>query len=251
MSECLISAQDIAYHRRGKPIIQNVTLELQPQEILTVIGPNGAGKTTLIRLLLKLLSPTQGRVVHQRGIRVGFTPQRCLIDPMIPLTVERFLTLNQRLAPGTVERALSEVGAQRCRQQALSELSGGEWQRVLLARAITREPDVLVLDEPTQGVDLVGQTELYECVDNLRNRYHCGVILVSHDLNIVMAKTDRVLCLNRHICCEGRPEAVSQNPDFIRLFGLQKASHLALYSHHHDHTHQLGGDVTEENADDV
>jgi zinc transport system ATP-binding protein len=236
----LIEAQRVGLRIGRHELLSNIDLGLQSGEILSLIGPNGAGKTTLLRVLLGVLEPTSGRVVRRPGLTLGYVPQRLQLDPALPLSVARFLALGRGRRPGD---ALAEVGAGHLEQALMAELSGGEFQRVTLARALAREPDLLLLDEPAQGVDFAGQLELYALIEQVRDRHGCGVLLVSHDLHVVMAATDRVVCLNRHVCCAGRPEAVSRHPEYLALFGARAAAGLAVYSHAHDHHHDLGGAV--------
>nr|WP_250460712.1 ATP-binding cassette domain-containing protein [Microbulbifer sp. GX H0434] len=221
----------------GRQLLQDITLELHAGEIVTVIGPNGAGKTTLLRLLLGLTAPTGGRVRRRPGLRLGYMPQRLQIDPSMPMSVARFVQLGQ--ARVSVAEALERVGAGHLADASLAALSGGEMQRVLLARAASRKPQLLVLDEPTQGVDLGGQGEVYRLIANLRDELGCGVLLVSHDLHLVMAATDQVICINQHICCHGAPEQVSRDPAYLELFGDK----VAPYTHQHNHEHDLSGDI--------
>ena len=227
-------------------VVSNVSISIASGEVVALIGPNGAGKTTLVRVLLGLLQPQRGTVRRRPGLKVGYMPQRMAIDPALPLTVERLLRLAVPLGADIAFRlqaALDEVGAGHLAAAAMQELSGGETQRVLLARALLREPDLLVLDEPVQGVDVAGQVELYALIARIRERRHCGVLVISHDLHLVMAATDRVVCLNHHVCCAGHPEAVSRDPAFVALFGSQAATAFAIYHHHHDHQHDAHGDV--------
>jgi len=240
----LLQLHDIRFSRNGRQILTGVSLSLEPGEILTIIGPNGAGKSCLIRITLGLERPDSGERLLKPGLRVGYMPQKLPLNESLPLSVQRFLELAQpRRNLPALKAALAEVGASHVQGSALRTLSGGEFQRVLLARALLREPDLLVLDEPTQGVDITGQEELYDLITQVRDRHGCGVLMVSHDLHLVMAATDRVLCLNQHICCQGQPETVSRHPEYLRLFGLPADSHLAIYSHHHDHHHDLHGNV--------
>ena len=224
-------------------MLRDISLELQPAEIVTVIGPNGAGKTTLLRLLLGLTKPTTGSVTRLPGLRLGYMPQRLQIDSTMPMTVARFLQLG--IDGVNVADALERVAAPHLANSRLADLSGGEMQRVLLARAAARKPQLLVLDEPTQGVDLGGQSEVYQLIAQLRDELKCGVLLVSHDLHLVMAATDRVLCLNQHICCHGHPEQVSRDPAYLEMFGDK----LAPYTHHHNHHHDIGGEIVDEGCD--
>ena len=242
MSEPLIRLQQVSVGFRQESVLENVQLTVSAGEIVTLIGPNGAGKTTLVRAVLGLLKPGSGSVWRKPRLRIGYMPQKLTVDPTLPLSVLRFL----RLVPGvdrhTALAALAEVGAEQVIDSPLQNISGGELQRVLLARALLREPELLVLDEPVQGVDVAGQAELYRLITQLRDRHGCGVLMVSHDLHLVMSTTDQVVCLNRHVCCSGHPEQVSGDPAFVELFG-QDAQSLAIYHHHHDHSHDLHGAV--------
>ena len=242
MSDTLIRLDGVAVSFNGQPVLDDVQLSVQPGEIVTLIGPNGAGKTTLVRVVLGLLQPERGSVRRTPRLRIGYMPQKLHVDATLPLSVLRFL----RLVPGVDRKralaALAEVGAEQVIDSPLQSISGGEMQRVLLARALLREPQLLVLDEPVQGVDVAGQAELYRLISRLRERHGCGVLMVSHDLHLVMSATDQVVCLNRHVCCSGHPEQVSGDPAFIELFG-QDAKSLAVYHHHHDHDHDLHGGV--------
>ena len=224
-------------------VLQDVDITVRPGEITTIIGPNGAGKTTLLKLLLGLYTPTAGRVERRNGLRIGYMPQRLVIDPVLPLTVARLMTLTVRCPRSRILAALEETEVAHLADAAVQSLSGGEMQRVLLARALLAEPDVLVLDEPVQGVDFAGEAALYELIGALRHRRGCGVVMVSHDLHIVMAATDHVLCLNRHVCCAGTAESVGQHPEYVRLFGRRAAQALAVYTHHHNHAHTQAGNV--------
>ena len=245
MSEALIRLAGVGVTFAGQSVLQDVQLSVQPGEIVTLIGPNGAGKTTLVRAVLGLLKPDRGSVWRKPRLRIGYMPQKLHVDATLPLSVLRFL----RLVPGVertqVQAALAEVGAEQVIDSPLQSVSGGELQRVLLARALLREPELLVLDEPVQGVDVSGQAELYRLITQLRDRHGCGVLMVSHDLHLVMSTTDQVVCLNRHVCCSGHPEQVSFDPAFVELFG-EDAKSLAIYHHHHDHEHDLHGAVVSE-----
>jgi zinc transport system ATP-binding protein len=240
----LLSARGLGIARAGRTILADIDLDIRPREIVTLIGPNGAGKTTLVRALLGLERPDAGRIVRRPGLSVGYVPQRFDVDRTLPMTVERFLSLGAKAREaGRIRRTLGEVGAERVIGQQLSELSGGELQRVVLARALLNDPDLLVLDEPASGVDYVGEAELYALIGSLRDSRGFGVLLISHDLHVVMAKSDRVVCINRHVCCSGVPETVAQHPEYTRLFGPEQARTFAVYQHHHDHRHDLSGDT--------
>lgn len=239
----LISARQVTLTRQGRVLLQDVDLDLWPGEIVTLIGPNGAGKTTLVKALLGLETIDQGQIYRRPELALGYVPQKFDLDSALPLTVERFLALgmDQLVDRAKIISALDEVGAPNVLRQQLHQISGGELQRVLLARALLRAPDILILDEPAQGVDLAGEIELYDLISEVRDRYGMSVLLVSHDLHTVMARSNRVICLNRHVCCSGVPDTVSKHPEYERLFGVAAAKSIAIYRHDHDHSHDLSG----------
>lgn len=240
----LIQVQALSYTNKQRTLLHDIHLTLLPNQIVSLIGPNGAGKTTLVKLVVGLLSPTAGTITRMPGLSIGYMPQRIHISPIFPLTVGRFLQLNQTWSQDELQEILNVVGVNHVYDSPLDAISGGELQRVLLARALLRKPQLLVLDEPAQGVDLVGQGELYDLLAKIRDERHCAILLVSHDLNVVMARTNTVVCLNQHVCCSGLPEEVSRDPAFAQLFG-KAAQGLAFYTHHHDHHHDLYGKVVE------
>lgn len=234
----LLDVNDVSIHRNDKTLLDRVSFSIDREQIVTLIGPNGAGKTTLVRIILGLLAPDNGSVVPAPGIRVGYMPQKLVIDATLPLKVKGFLRLADRNRENCLA-ALARVGVEHLWQEQVHSLSGGETQRMMLARALLRRPDLLVLDEPVQGVDVAGQEQLYKLISRIRRELGCGILMVSHDLHLVMAATDTVICLNRHVCCQGSPEQVSNDPVFTELFGRR----TALYTHHHDHNHSLHGAV--------
>ncbi len=238
----LASAESVSLSLGGRAVLDRVSIAIHPREIVTLIGPNGAGKTTLARVLLGLVRSIEGRVLHRPGLRVGYVPQRFALEPIIPLSVRRFMSLNKAISHAEARTCLEDTGAGQLLDAQMTGLSGGEFQRVLLARALARRPDLLVLDEPAQAVDFAGAAQLYELIGSIRDRRGCGILLISHDLHVVLGASDRVVCLNRHICCEGVPSAVAGHPEYARLFGSVAAS-LGLYRHSHDHAHTLSGDV--------
>lgn len=229
----LVKLNNIRVEFRQHVALRDISLSVHRGEIITLIGPNGAGKSTLVRVVLGLLTPQQGEIQRQPKLRIGYMPQKVLIDEILPLTVERFLRLSGESRVAKISQVLTEVGALQVQQRPIQQISGGEMQRVLLARALLRDPDLLVLDEPIQGVDINGQYELYHLIAQIRDRHHCGILMVSHDLHLVMSATDYVICLNQHVCCSGHPAAVSQNPAYLALFGSKVANDLAIYTHHH------------------
>ena len=233
----LIEAEDVSLTFNPRAGVKHVSIAIKAGEIVTLIGPNGAGKSTLVRILLGLLEPDSGTVTRKVDLRVGYVPQKIAADPAMPMTVKRFLGMAGNRSKKTTMEILEEVGGNAVMEASLDQLSGGELQRVHLARALLREPDILVLDEPTQGVDYSGQAELYALITGIRDRRGCGVLIISHDLHLVMSNTDHVLCLNHHVCCQGHAETVSQHPEYKALFGPGLAEGIAVYSHHHDHSH--------------
>ena len=240
----LIEACGAGMRRSGRWILRDVDIAVAAGEVVTLIGPNGAGKTTLVRVLLGLLRPDAGTVRREPAASIGYVPQRIHFDPTLPLTVQRLMILTGRRPADAVAGALEETAVGHLLTARVSDLSGGELRRVLLARALMRLPNLLVLDEPVQGVDHIGEAELYELIGGIVERRNCGVLMVSHDLHIVMAATDRVICLNRHVCCNGAPEEVIGHDEFRRLFGPRVSSVAAVYRHSHDHVHDLAGKVT-------
>jgi zinc transport system ATP-binding protein len=241
--EPLVFASGVSVAFRGKPALDRVSIAVHASEIVTLIGPNGAGKTTLARILLGLVPVSKGKVSRRAALQVGYVPQRFAIEPVIPLSVLRFMSLSQPVPKARALECLAETGAAHLAGAQMSGLSGGEFQRVLLARALARDPHLLVLDEPAQAIDFAGAAQLYELIAAIRAQRGCGILLISHDLQVVLGASDRVICLNRHICCEGVPRAVAGHPEYVRLFGPDAAASLGLYSHRHDHTHALSGDV--------
>ncbi len=223
-------------------ILKDISFNLKAGRILTLLGPNGAGKSTIIRLVLGLLAPSSGKIERQHSLRIGYVPQKFYLDPTMPLTVKRFMTLKPGVKDKDILPALERVNAAKLINAPMQKLSGGESQRVLLARALLNQPQLLVLDEPTQGVDVNGQLALYDLINQLRNELGCAILMVSHDLHLVMAKTDEVLCLNGHICCSGTPDVVSSHPEFIAMFGSRGAEQLGIYRHHHQHNKECHHD---------
>ncbi len=244
MSSFLLKAENIGLHINQRQILDNISLSICVGEILTLIGPNGSGKTTLVRVLLGLLKADQGELQKKSGLVVGYVPQKLHIDAVLPMTVKRFLQMGIKAELSEIETCAGQLGIHALLEQPLQSVSGGEFQRILLSRALLRKPDLLVLDEPAQGVDINGQQQLYQLISSIRDETGCGVIMVSHDLHLVMAATDQVLCLNTHICCTGHPEAVSKHPEYLKLFG-SSLDGMAVYTHQHDHSHTLSGDVAD------
>ena len=231
----LIEAQSLDVRFGRTQVLHGVSMSVERGEIVTIVGPNGSGKSTLLRCLIGAEQPTGGRVLRAQGLKLGYVPQRLHVDPTLPITVRRFLDLPVRAAAGEAERALDEAGAGPVMGRQIGDLSGGQLQRVLLARATLGAPDLLILDEPTQGLDQPGSSAFYRSLEAIRDRLGCAVLMVSHDLHVVMSASDRVICLNGHVCCEGAPAVVSAAPAYRELFGAGTGGALALYRHDHDH----------------
>ncbi|KQV81755.1 metal ABC transporter ATP-binding protein [Rhizobium sp. Root1220] len=239
----LVSLSNVGVRRNGRWLVRGVDFSVSRGEIVTLIGPNGSGKSTTVKTAIGVLKPDEGRVQREAGLKVGYVPQKLAIDWTLPLTVRRLMTLTGPLSERDMMDALDAVGLAHMSDAEVQHLSGGEFQRALMARAIARKPDLLVLDEPVQGVDFSGEIAIYDLIRSIRNATGCGILLISHDLHVVMAATDTVICLNGHVCCRGTPQAVSQSAEYVRLFGSRAAQSLAVYSHDHDHSHLPDGRV--------
>lgn len=248
INEKLIDVVNLSVKRGSTTLITDVSLSVSRGEIVTLVGPNGSGKSTTIKAILGIQKPDTGSVSAVDGITIGYVPQKLEINWTMPLTVRRFMRLTHKHTDDAIDAALATTGVEGLHSREMSALSGGEFQRVLMARAIATKPDLLVLDEPVQGVDFNAELEIYQLIAQLRDELHCGVLLVSHDLHIVMAETDTVICLNGHVCCSGTPQVVTNSPAFIDLFGARGSEALAVYRHHHDHTHGPDGEVIHDHA---
>jgi zinc transport system ATP-binding protein len=243
--QTVVEVSGAGVRRQGRWLVEGVDLVVRRGEIVTLIGPNGSGKSTTAKLVTGVLRPDAGQVSRQPDLTVGYVPQKLSIDWTLPLSVRRLLTLTGNHPAKAVDAALAAVGISHLAGDAVQHLSGGEFQRALLARAMIRRPDLLVLDEPVQGVDFSGEVALYELIKRVRDETGCAVLLISHDLHVVMAETDTVVCLNGHVCCRGTPDSVARSPEYLQLFGARAAATLAIYQHHHDHTHLPDGRVLE------
>jgi len=239
----LVEVTGLSVYRNGRWLIRNVDLRIARGEIVTLIGPNGGGKSTTAKAILGLIRFDRGRLWRARGLRIGYVPQQLSIDWTFPLTVRRLMTLTAPQSGVAIRDALAEVEIAHLIDAAVQSLSGGEFQRALLARAIIRAPDLLVLDEPVRGIDFNGEIAMYDLIARMRERLNCGVLLISHDLHVVMAESDTVLCLNQHVCCSGTPEHVAAHSSYRQLLGPRAAETLAIYRHHHDHAHAPDGSV--------
>ena len=242
-AESLVALVGVGVERGGRWLVRGIDLDLKRGEIVTLIGPNGSGKSTTAKTAIGVMKPNEGTVERAARLRVGYVPQKLAVDWTLPLSVERLMTLTMTVPRRDVAAALDRVGIGHLGRAEVHHLSGGEFQRALLARAILRKPDLLVLDEPVQGVDFSGEIALYDLISDIRETEGCGVLLISHDLHVVMAKTDTVICLNGHVCCKGSPTSVAASPEYRRLFGPRAERTLAIYQHEHDHTHMPDGRV--------
>ena len=239
MSKQLLNLATVSKRFAQRLVLDNISMAITQGEITTVIGPNGAGKSTLLKIILGLIAPDSGTIERSSELRIGYMPQKLYVDPTLPLTTQRFLRLADT-ASSACDKALELTGISHLKHNEFQNLSGGEMQRVLLARAIVRRPNLLVLDEPVQGVDINGQNELYRIITNLTKILNCAVVLVSHDLHLVMSDSDHVICLNHHICCQGKPEKVTRDPAYIDIFG-----NTSIYNHQHNHQHNLHGQIVD------
>lgn len=233
----LIATHDLRLVLGGQTVLDGVNIAIKKGEIVTIVGPNGSGKSSLLRALIGALKPAKGTITRSPGLRIGYVPQKLQIDASLPLTVQGFLNLPRRQSRDVVKTALQKAGVPDLAEQQMSSLSGGQFQRVLLARALLNTPDILILDEATQGLDQPGAAAFYRQIEDVRREMGCAVLMVSHDLHVVMAASDRVLCLNGHVCCEGTPEIVADAPEYRALFGTGTQGALALYRHEHTHSH--------------
>ncbi len=236
----LIQVEDLSVRYGAKTALSGVSLRVEPSEIVTIVGPNGSGKTSLLRAIIGAVKPVKGRVVQGSGVKIGYVPQRLQIDETLPITVSRFLKLPGGVATADIDQSLTQAGVPDLAKAQLSKLSGGQFQRVLLARALIGKPDLLLLDEATQGLDQRGSAAFYQQIETVRQDTGCAVLMISHELHVVMSASDRVICLNGHVCCEGTPAVVASAPEYRTLFGSGTGGALALYRHEHDHGHEHG-----------
>lgn len=233
----LLDVKDVSVRYGAHTVLSHVDLSISPGEIVTIVGPNGSGKTSLFRAIIGAAEVAKGAITTAPGVRIGYVPQKLYVDPTLPLTVERFLKLHLKSSAKDHQDVLAKVGLGDVQNQQMSQLSGGQFQRVLLARALIQKPDLLLLDEPTQGLDQPGSAAFYHLIEALRQETGCAVMMISHELHVVMSASDRVICLNGHVCCQGTPEVVSSAPEYRALFGTGTGGALALYRHEHNHDH--------------
>ena len=244
-NDLLVKVSDAGLYKDGKWLVKGVNLNITKGKIVTLIGPNGSGKTTTAKIALGLYKNIEGTVERLTN-KISYVPQKVSINWTLPVRVIDFMVLTQDLQEQEINDALNLTGVEHLKNNNLRELSGGEFQRVLLARAIAKKPDLLVLDEPVQGVDFTGEVELYALIKKISETLQCGILLISHDLHVVMSATDYVVCLNGHVCCSGTPVDVAQNKEYKELFGEKSSQLLSLYEHQHDHVHDSDGNIVKE-----
>ena len=245
----LVQVENLTVRYGASTVLSGVSLHVEPGEIVTSVGPNGSGKTSLLRAIIGAVKPVKGRVIHGSGVKIGYVPQNLHIDQTLPMTVSRFLKLQSSVAVADIGHALTKAGVPDLAKAQLSQLSGGQFQRVLLALALIGKPDLLLLDEATQGLDQRGSASFYQQIETVRQDTGCAVLMISHELHVVMSASDRVICLNGHVCCEGTPAVVASVPEYRALFGTGTGGALALYRHDHDHDHGHGHDHGDHNHD--
>ena len=233
----LVDIRSLDVRVGGNMVLRDVSVHVEPGEIITIVGPNGSGKTTLLRSIIGAVKPSAGQVRKKTGLRIGYVPQRLHINVTLPVTVRRFLSLPSPISDAVALEALGDAGVGNMVERQMTALSGGQFQRVLLARALLGRPELLLLDEATHGLDQPGSASFYRQIEMVRHRLGCAVLMVSHELHVVMAASDRVICLNGHICCHGAPGQVARAPEYRALFGTGTHGALALYQHEHTHSH--------------
>ena len=238
----LVKLSNSGVYKENKWLVRGVSLEINKKQIVTLIGPNGSGKTTTAKMILKIFKPDEGEA-EVNTTKIAYVPQKINIDWAIPLRVIDFMNITSKIDLSLIKQNLELTEVEHLLYRDLINLSGGEFQRVMLARAIAKNPELLILDEPVQGVDFNGEIKLYNLIKRISDKLKCGILLISHDIHFVMSSTDHVLCLNGHVCCSGTPQDVAKNPSYIQLFGEQAASSIALYKHNHDHTHNQDGSI--------
>ena len=240
----LIKLENTGVYKSSKWLVRGVSLEVSKGQIVTLIGPNGSGKTTTAKMALNILNPDEGTILRNTK-KIAYVPQKINIDWALPLRVSDFMNITSNISDSLILENLKLTGVEHLIHSDIKNLSGGEFQRVLIARAIAKKPEFLVMDEPVQGVDFNGEISLYKLIKNISDNLNCGILLISHDIHFVMSSTDHVICLNGHVCCSGTPSYVAKNQAYIELFGEHAASVLSLYKHKHEHTHSIDGSIVE------
>ena len=239
----LVKLENAGVYKSSKWLVKGISFEVNNGQIVTLIGPNGSGKTTTAKMILNILNVDEGRITNNTN-KMSYVPQKINIDWTMPLRVIDFMKITSSINNAQITEALTLTGVEKLLYDEVHNLSGGEFQRVLIARAVAKKPELLVLDEPVQGVDFNGEIALYNLIKKISDKLNCGILLISHDMHFVMSATDHVICLNGHICCSGTPSSVVKNPAYIKLFGEHNAETLSYYQHHHDHSHNNDGSVS-------
>ena len=243
MDNTLIQLNNCGILRNHKWLVKGVSLTVDRGQIVTLIGPNGSGKSTTAKMALGIMKPDEGDNTIKENLKISYVPQKLVIDWSLPLRVIDFMNLIENYEHSIINEMLTITGIQHLQNEDVRNLSGGEFQRLLMARAIAKKPDFLVLDEPVQGVDYAGEIALYQIIQDIRKNFNCGILLISHNLHVVMSQTNHVICLNGRICCSGEPKSIVKNPEYIKLFGENMDPTLAFYKHEHDHHHHPDGSV--------
>ena len=237
ITNALISAKNVSVLKHQKSILDNIDIQINKNDFITIIGPNGAGKTMLLKCLMGFYKPTSGRIERKEKLKIGYMPQSISIINTMPITVKDFITVRKEYDDISLNKVITEVNIGEIVYKQLSVLSGGEMQRVLLARSLLNNPDLLILDEPAQNLDISGQLNFYKLIQEIYSKRDISILMVSHDLHLVMVSTKKVLCLYKHICCSGEPQQIAKDPEFLSMFGKDMANMMSIYQHSHDHNH--------------
>jgi len=237
ITNALISAKNVSVLKHQKSILDNIDIQINKNDFITIIGPNGAGKTMLLKCLMGFYKPTSGRIERKEKLKIGYMPQSISISNTMPITVKDFITVRKEYDDISLNKVITEVSIGEIVNKQLSVLSGGEMQRVLLARSLLNNPDLLILDEPAQNLDISGQLNFYKLIQEIYSKRDISILMVSHDLHLVMVSTKKVLCLYKHICCSGAPQQIAKDPEFLSMFGKDMANMMSIYQHSHDHNH--------------